>query len=345
MENVTGELSVTGSNRRFFILNQIDKKNSGYSSVEEVPGYDALVENNVDHVIDFIRQNLNYKSVCIQAATYQTEENVIYDQQRKIVAAHGWHVVDILGKGKDGTTVLAYRYDDPDQKIYTVKILSQYGLQYLNHTEIFSKIIENIKRKNKNILDIQVERYYTYYNLSTPLQTITSENFEDILVTLCKMNSWLIENTGFVFWDFGFGSGRNYMLDSNSQIKWIDYGGAGMLRCPNFDSIYDEIDDIPRLYLNEAFPKKESLLVANSNFIMCQFLLHYEYWKNQKNTNADLYSSMLQVNTIVVDELVDMLPRILYTELGNSIYTEFRNANWTDHITWKKVGKYIRENT
>jgi wobble nucleotide-excising tRNase len=97
--------------------------------------------------------------------------------------------------------------------------------------------------------------------------------------------------------------------------------------------------------LEKPFDSKTSLVIADSDFVMCQFLLHYEYWKNKETSNADLWASMLQIRRSAIAEFVEFLPNFLRSDLARSIYNEFRNCDWCDYITWKQVGKYINANT
>lgn len=342
------KLPMIFSNRRMILLKtkkEMMKIMSEYKTVEQVPGYNHLLEKEKHDVIEYIRQNLKNKSLCIQAATHASPTNVVYNSNRVLLAAHGWHVETLLGKGKDGVSFLGYQFSDNMKKIQTVKLLSNYGLGYSNHTEIFSAMLKQIKKQNNGLFQVEIESYYSYYNSAEVLSKVDNDNFKLVLPTLCKINSWCIQHTGFVFWDFGFSSGRNYMLDSKGKIKWIDYGGAGMLRCPNFETVYNKYKDLPRLHLTEPTKGKENLLIANSQFIMCQFLLHCEYWQNPNNSTADVWSSMLQSKKQILPEISSVIYNILYTDLSKSIYKQFKNRDWTDHTTWSQLKKFLDANT
>ena len=315
-----------------------------FDQVQDVPGFEKLVANERVDVINFLNKNLNDVDLCLQIVDTETAKNVAY-ANNKLVAAGGWHVTQYLGQGKDGISFLGYRYSDENKKIRTVKLLSGYAKHFLNHTRLFSSIYQNLSNKSNNFFKLYITDNYTYYHYDTPLVEVTDKEFYTTLSFLCKMNCWTIKQTGFAFWDFGFGSGKNYMYDNRRVLRWIDYGGAGMVRCPEFDNVYKKYNNLPSLTTPVEYTGKESLIIADSNFLMCQFLLHIEYWKNTEPNNADIWSSMLQIRSSVAHEFVDLLPMVLLTPIAQEIYNNFKQHNWTDHITWKKVGKYIESNT
>lgn len=314
-----------------------------WEKVHDVPGYRELADEGLTGVINFLQNNLQNRDLCLQAVDLKDSNAFVYDENKNLIAANGWRVKQTLGHGKDGVTVLGHRYSDNTQKIKTVKILSKYGERYLDHTRLFNEIFKSTNSKNKNFFKLTIGPGYTYYNNSKPLNEINSKDFNKVLSPLCKMNSWAMENTGFAFWDFGFSSGRNYMIGNDNELKWIDYGGAGMVRCPNFEYIFNEHRDLANIPLPESTKDKESLIIADSNFLKCQFLLHIEYWLG--NNNADIWSSMLQIRRSMIDEIHSVLYNVLQNDLTKSIYKEFDSHDWTDYITWRLIGKYINENS
>ncbi len=310
--------------------------------LDNIPGIDNLNTPQLITLIDFLECNIDNLSLCTQAVKYCSTDTCIYNDDQ-LIAAHGWHVTKILGRGKDGLTFLGYRYNDCDQKIYTVKILSGYGIKYIDHSILFSQMYSRVEYKNNHIYDLTIDEKFMYYNSSIELLPVEN-NLEKILAEICAMNRWLIKHTGFVFWDFGFGSGKNYMLTTDGSVKWIDYGGAGMLRCPNFESVYARHENLPDILPTAAYSNKESLVIAISDFIMCQFLLHYEYWAEQNNTAADIWASAIQTKTAAASQMAVLLPGILKTKFAQNIYHEFHRRDWKDSRTWKQLTKYINTN-
>lgn len=325
------------------------ENNVKFERVEDVPRYTFLARNGYVDVINFLHKNLHNVDLCMQAAEHKSTELMIYDDAGDLICAAGWYVKQILGQGKDGITFLGYRYNDTNNQYKTVKCLSKYAKQYLNHTVLFNSMYKLAKETNKNIFKLEISDHYTCYNNSKPLNEVEDKKFDSVLPELCKLNSWCIKNTGFAFWDFGFGSGKNYMFGNDNGLRWIDYGGSGIVRCPNFDELYETAQErnssLPELELVTPYGGKESLVIADSDFLMCQFLLHIEYWKNRSETNADVWSSMLQIKPSVVKEFTLMLENVLSTELTQGVYNKFKDHDWTDYITWKQIGKFINENT
>jgi hypothetical protein len=134
------------------------------------------------------------------------------------------------------------------------------------------------------------------------------------------------------------------MIDRKGTIKWVDYGGAGMLQCKNFKEIYDSYKGLPVL-TQQAYPGKLSLVAGRSDFVFCQFLFNYEFW-SQPNTTADLYSSMLQVKSEVIPEITKwVLPNVLSTKISRQLYEKYKGWDWLDDRTWKSVGKFFDANT
>ena len=316
-----------------------------FDRVQDIPGYDFLAKNGHTDVINFLHNHIHDVDLCLQSIEHNSSTLAVNDEYGDLVSAVGWQVRQVLGKGKDGITFLGHRYNDQDKTIKTVKYLSKYAKQYLNHTILFNEIYKTVGTKNPNVFTINISENYTYYDSNEALVEIENNDVLRVLPELCRMNSWCIKHTGFAFWDFGFGSGKNYMMSDSNKLKWIDYGGSGIVRCPSFESIYTSNNNFSELTLSAPFGGKESLINADSNFLMCQFLLHIEYFANQHKTNADLWSSMLQVRRSVIEEFVEFLPSVLLTDVASNIYNKFKDKDWTDSITWKQLGKYLDANS
>jgi len=343
----TGKMVITGDD--------IDKENA-FGSVDSVPGYAYLAKNGFHDCINYIEQNLDRPALCIQVAQTRQPAKVSYDESGDLLGAYGWRCVQQLGQGKDGTTFWGYKYDDPKEVKHVVKIKSSYSKLFDNHTQIFNGMLRAIldqgEKRPRALLDQVVKHDYNHYRSKEPFKHITPEKktIHKSLRDVCLMNSWCISNTGFVFWDMGYSNGRNFMKDKNNETRWVDYGGAGMLQCPNFDSVYKQYKGLPVLELGtETHQKlingKDSLIIGDSDFVMCQFLLNYEFW-SEPETTADLYSSILQVKRQVIPEITELLPKLIKTKQGKSMYNEYKKGwNWLDEATWRSLGKFIDANT
>ena len=131
-------------------------------------------------------------------------------------------------------------------------------------------------------------------------------------------------------------------MSDNKKLRWVDYGGAGILRCPNFDSVVKKYKNAPVLSLT-PLQNKENLVIANSDFIMCQFLLNYVFHA-QPDTTADIYASMLQVRKQMVPEIMYLMPRLCTSRFTQDIFENFKHRRWDDENTWKELGRYIIAN-
>lgn len=341
----TGKLVVTGDD--------IDNENA-FQKIDQVPGYAALAAQGFHDCINYINLNLNRPALCIQVAETRQPSKVAYNDEGDISAAYGWKVVQLLGKGKDGTTFWGYKYGDKNESKHVVKIKSAYGKMFDNHSIVFNHMLRYIldsgEKKPRILLDQTIKYDYNHYRCKEPFRHIQpkKEVIHKSLADVCNMNSWCIQNTGFVFWDMGYSNGRNFMKDHKGETRWVDYGGAGMLRCPNFDAVYARYKDIPPCTLgteNGLTPKgKDSLIIGDSDFVMCQFLLNYEFW-SEPETTADLYSSILQVKRQVIPEITELLPKLIKTKLSKAVYNEYKKWNWLDDATWRSLGKFIDANT
>ena len=330
--------------------------NNEYTHVDKVPGYAHLAANGFHDAINYIAQNLDKPTLCIQVAETQHPGKIAYDENGEIIAAYGWRCIQMLGQGKDGTTFWGCKYGDPKEEKHVVKIKSSYAKQFDNNTHIFNAMLRSIIRKDEKkpraILDQVVKYDYNHYKSRQPFRHIKPDRkiIHQSLADVCSMNEWCIRNTGFVFWDMGFSNGRNFMKDSNNETRWVDYGGAGMLQCPNFKQVYNTFRGLPVLELGieedlRSLKGKESLIVGDSDFVMCQFLLNYEFW-SEPETTADLYSSILQVKRQIIPEITELLPKLIKTKLGKSVYNEYNKGwNWCDETTWKSLRKFINANT
>lgn len=347
MEQVTGELQVNEELEAF-----------SYASVEDIPGYkDYLPVHN--ELRDYLMRQLDRPSLCRQILETRIASKIARNEETgDLIGAYGWKCVKFLGKGKDGFTFYGHRYGDNDNpninKLHIVKVLSAYAESYHNHTEIFNAFLRKYFNAGQQLhpllLDATIKKTYTNYACKRPFTKFQPPDMKAIynaLKQVCSMNAWCIEKTGFVFWDLGYGNGRNFMLNHNKRFKWVDYGGAGMVRCPSFRALHKNTKGMPVLTLlnsiQEPLRGKENLVEGNSDFVMHQFLLNYEYHCNPKST-ADIYASMLQVRKEIIGDMNKMLPNYYNSNFTRDIYAKFKVCDWLQHSTWKELENYIETN-
>ncbi len=336
------------------------KEDVPYNDIREVPGVSSILKKSQEYseLIDFLHNNLDKPRLCVQAVRNLQPGKVIRNEQGDLVALHGFFVNDTIGKGKDGSTLVCGRYLEEPQnnkipQYYLVKSLSTYGQAYNFMSQNF---VSNLARKEKNqipveldIINVKSDIHYRKLDEENQLYVESSGDLQvwlGHLSTIADLNYWLLKNMGCCFWDLGFVNGKNYMVDKNKKLKWVDYGGAGIVYVSNLKSPKGIKWDIPHLY-DPVIQTKENLIRANSKFLMAQFIFHMEYWyckrQKRKNTNAELYSSNIQTNTRVLAEIVDyILPNVLQWDRSKYIYDTFRDYDWTDCLTWKRIRDNIR---
>ena len=324
-----------------------------FEHISDIPEYEDLVAANEHQLLEYIEYNLDNPNLVLQAIDTRLAGKTIYDGDLPI-AIHGWKVLEILGQGKDGITVHAHKYSDLSKTTHVIKLLSKFAKMYSNHSMLYNAMASKISSESMNsmVISYYENMHITSYPCDIPYSKIesSSKKMHSQLAQICYMNAWNIEYTGFVFWDLGYVNGRNFMMDSNNELKWVDYGGAGMLRCPNFYSLHKKLGPhIPELELlpnaNAGYIRgKESLVIGDSDFVMCQFILNYEYWADPANTTADLYSSIIQVKRKAIPEILEFLPRLVKTKMGNNILNAYSKFNWLESKTWNSLGKYFNAN-
>ena len=337
------------------LISSVDlEEEVGYKNINEVPGIQELQRLGYNDVIAFLKQVLDRPSLVAQVIDTKQPSKTAQDKEGNLIAAYGWKVVEILGKGKDGITFWGHKYDDDKKVMHCVKILSSYAKNFSNHTHMFNHMLRHYHKKDiaiPSILqDTVVKVDYTNYRMKAPYTHINwNEKLsrKRALQEVCKMNAWTIDYTGFVFWDLGYGNGRNFMHDKNKGIKWVDYGGAGMLRVLNFEDIHKKAKGAPVISLEPGDVNgKDNLIIADSNFIMLQFVLNLEYYHTVENATADLYSSILQVKRPVIAEIKELMPTYLTNPLAQRIFKEYsENHDWRLATTWESLREFINANT
>ena len=346
---------ITGLDDDVFKVEKLQR----FDSVEQIPGWKEIGHKRPNELIKYLETILDkprYAAQVLdigqvgQVQTYHNDAN-----QKRITAAYGFKMKQMLGMGKDGQTYEATRYLDykVDQK-YVVKMLSEYAKEYHAHTQQLFEILDMLGNPWHPMIqkNITVKGDFMYYPMDLPYTDVIPNrgNMLKQYAKLANFNKWLIKNTGFLFWDMGFTNGRNFMMDSKENLVWIDYGGAGLLKTPTFRSICKElkIKDFKGTGLGDV--KKEMLVNADSKFIMAEFLLNIDYWftkyetdrGNEQRNDADLYSSFIQLRKSVCYNIVDnLLEHALNTDVAQGLYQATKEKNWVQDNTWKDVWRFL----
>ena len=367
--------------KKFIVKSQLreDFDLEPFKTVHDVPGVKEIIEKNTvgqfNKVLEFIEYNLDDPRIVTQAVDMKREGRLLFIEDtssRKFVdAGFGFKTQLSLGQGKDGWTTLSTRYLDTTNtrgtQKYIVKYFSTYAKNYLDHTKAVIHFISETTKDSKKypkILDpwtIKASHMFRALKNNNEVyqeSSVDPQMLVNYTAEICRANSWMIKNWGICFWDFGFESGKNYMVDAKNRVKWVDYGGAGIVRLPSekptpppgprhaYTGAVAELK-FARNYNYAMRPKlhKENLVIAESRFLMLQLVLHLEFWYNKfsnTRTNAGYYSSMTQINMEMIDELEKyVIPHILTWDLTKDLYNNFRNQNWLDDLVWKQIGKFL----
>jgi|GEM_PF-4713616 len=362
--------------KKFIIRDKLreDSDLEPFETVYDVPGVKELIKKNTigqfNKVLEFIESNLDDPRIATQAVDMKREGRLLFiedgpwglSSKKYIDAGFGFKSQRSLGQGKDGWTTLSTRYLDTTNiqgtQKYIVKYFSTYAKNYLDHTRaVIHFISETIKdgKKCPKILDPwTIKANHMFRALSNNNEVYKDSSVDPQMLVnytaeICRANSWMLKNWGICFWDFGFESGKNYMVDHKNRVKWVDYGGAGIVRLPSEGPTFGPVAELKfaRNYGYELSPilHKENLVIAESKFLMLQLVLHLEFWYNKfsnTRTNAGYYSSMTQINMEMIDELEKyVIPHILTWDLTKDLYNNFKNQNWLDDLVWKQIGKFL----
>lgn len=320
-----------------------------YDKLSDVPGIEKIES---EELRKFIQDNLKNPGIVDQALDTRYAGLSCFaknsDGERVLIASNGFRSLKFLGNGKDSSTIFAERYretDAPGTK-YIFKLWSAYGSRFSDNSLYLVKRLNQQEQIHPALTRYRIKTDYMYYIASEPCNPVSRDPaiWHAKLAEACGINRWMVENCDMLFWDFGFGSGKNYMVDHKARLVWVDYGGAGMLRHPRLKDTV-EMDEFPVL---KDSPEDKPLLVwANSLFLMTQFILHIEYWANRhknQETTAQTYAIMAQTDLNLLQELnLWALPNILRDNLAKEVFINFNKHDWLDHMTWKRVGKFINE--
>jgi hypothetical protein len=337
-----------------------------YDRIETVPGIEKVLKNahNNEILINQIRANLDKPRLVAQMIDTMQPYKVVRERGEhgdQIIALHGYRVEQRIGTGKDGNTYVCTKYLEGERKRgvpyhYIIKALSPYAQGYNVVSKLYFDNMQKItqrKQKPHGTLDQMIIKGDMHYRLLNENNELYTDTTSDIsiwrrhLSDIADMNYWLLKNMGCAFWDLGYGNGKNYMQNSKGQIKWVDYGGAGMVFVEKNRWPADMSWELPEIGQNNLLNVKKNLVYANSDFLMLEFLLHCEYWYCKPNkeleTNADIWSSNIQLGPSVLADIKKyMLPHILQWDLTKNIYKDFANNDWCDYMIWKKLRDYIK---
>lgn len=342
MANVKGETRMALVSKGGIITpdsNQDDLYSDGvrtFKNISDVPGIENIKPGDL---YDYIKKNLRRPRLAAQTADIKQIGKVVFtsDEKSDFVAAHGFKRLTRLGRGKDGITAICTRYLDSEPNKYIVKLHLKNAERYIGHTKYISAQIQNSKNVPKELIPFSCTWNLSVYPFDI-FSKIEQSNWLRHFSNVCAMNAWLIGNTHCLFWDFGFTNGLNYMQAADGSTRWIDYGGSGIVHTTEV---------ITKRWENclTPYPDKECLVIAESDFIFCETVLHLEYWSMKftgEQSNADLWSSIIQVRRSGMRDFRSALQNFIHTDIAKRVAQEFADNDFTRSQTWTALSEYIR---
>lgn len=183
----------------------------------------------------------------------------------------GSRVAD-LGRGHDGWV---FRAVIPNGSRFVVKVLSAYGMKYLPLTWILAAEVD-CSPSLSPLLSTRPNLYAYAHELLEHVDPRDASAMKMCLRQICTLEEALLSR-GLLLWDLGF-SNRNYMLNSDGVLRWVDYGGNSVLlargrAAPHIDG---------------ALP---NLVRMNNDFIRLQILMHVAHWTRKGDYRADAWAA------------------------------------------------------
>ena len=321
-----------------------------YDKTTDIPNWEQLSKE----IKILIRKNWKDQSRVNQFIITGLVDNEIYlrnlDGKREILSAYGFQCIKHLGEGKDGKTFFGHRYLSPE-KTCVVKTFSNYARDYIQLQYQLQEICrETTCPSSLNSFKIDTNNKFMWYYTEEPYLQIDGNDkiWYNALRDVCKLNSILCKEHNLLFWDFGFTNGKNYMIDKKNEMKWVDYGGAGIVRKKPYDTtrlLKNPKTKRMEVILENTRERKECLVEAYDTFLKIAFFLHLQYWTDVHDktlNNIGAWMSFAQVNKSVADEIFyEILPMKLKAIWIKEMFELFKGHDFTNWVTWKKMGKYI----
>ena len=324
-----------------------------WASNRDIPGWSSLNKETKIAIDRKFKTNMNLVN---QYAITNSGEAVHYyrnlNGDREILYAYGYIAKKYLGKGKDGETIFGGSFLNPD-KTYVVKTISDYAKSYILLQMILHRICQQ-EDKPSALTTFKIDEvnfHYMFYKADKPFIQIPNvgKDWYGALSEVCYLNQWLLQNHGVLLWDLGFANGKNYMLDDNGKMRWVDYGGAGLVKTKDFNTSLKPKGDKWAPYekvLKNTKDNKQLLVDADNDFIRVAFFLHLQHviddYLQKPTDNINVWMSTAQLNQSVTHEIYnDILPNKLQDPWVKEMFELFKSHDFTNSTTWKAMGKYI----
>lgn len=251
-------------------------------------------------------------------AEYRYNLTYIRKSIKKVKSLGDFQRIELLGEGKDSVSFIVER-EGEDTKV--IKVLSDYGRKYLPLTKVFLERTRGFEE----VLDVEVrdDKFFIYkYQDLKPVESTV--DFLNALIHVCNFENKLTEK-GIVNWDFGV-SHYNYLKDGDS-IKWVDYGGNGVLFISENETVLIDND-------------RESLIYANNEFIQLSFLIHIVIM-GVGQSPYKVYGTMIQDDKSRFGHVKDIMIDALTATSFQPILDAVLRSDLTTSMGWETVKNAI----
>ena len=292
------------------ILEEVDSDLPTYKSPEDIPGYrQASISGfaNWPEIQEFVSNNLHKPRMCVQVLETQQVANTAFVNDTE----------------KDNARVIAG---------YGFRSIKNLGEGKDGYTFLGQKYLDT---SGQNYIVKVYKRYQQDFNVHTKMFI---QCIRDIVKEGREVHDALIPDTV---------AKDNFMMNTvgKRKVKWIDYGGAGMLRCePHLKKMLSVRKNVRIHETTAPAPKKakENLIYAKSDFIYMQFMLNYLFFTNKKAHEIGVWSSLTQIDSTVLQQFKDwVFPNLLTDEFSQRLSHNFKDEDWTSPKTWTKLENWI----
>ncbi|MFX1363420.1 MAG: methyltransferase domain-containing protein [Promethearchaeota archaeon] len=227
--------------------------------------------------------------------------------------------LQLIGRGKDGEVYIAKPINNDKKQI--VKILSFYGLKFLPITKefasfkIISKYLYQIDILNNSFI------IYPYEKLSLP--NSSPLDFLDQLIMISELEIELIKNN-LIYLDFSNKHHINYLIDSNNNLKIIDYTGGSFY-------YIDKINT--KLKFNRI-----NLITAKNRYVQSKLLIHIYYWGlGRKN-----YKGKIQDSYLEIFKFLEVCRKEFFGSVYFELFSYIINTDLLKIGSWENLIKIIK---
>ena len=219
-------------------------------------------------------------------------------------------MIEVLGQGKDG---IARRIGD---------VVSKEMSDYAKAWKFMVQEYVDADVESAHLSKVKLTTDHMIYDYE-PLTHIPHDQTHDYFDQLITMEQDLLAKD-LLFWDFGGVKGHqlnNYMKNEYDIVRWVDYGGNGILST-NVGRSWDLKEE---MYSTPVIADRISLVHATNEFMQLMVMYHLCF---SVEVNTD---RMLTVGSVIQKDLS------LYSAAETLFHTLLRGTQW------EQLSKKIKE--